>query len=186
MSQGLPLSALAPLQNYSIQNNKGVTAPINNFAQPLNLQAIELNNTHDMTMTKANENVIQPTLPENSEIIHFGQAQQHTVSQNVDKNVNQNVSSEQETHGKNQEKSGKLQQYTENISKGWGWVGALILWFIIFTVLFWLIYYSLKPTFVLSNYSNTVDTAKVLLSAVISSIILVIIIWLVKLAVTRK
>jgi hypothetical protein len=69
---------------------------------------------------------------------------------------------------------------------GWGWLGALILWFIIFTVIFWLIYFSLKPTFVFSNDSNQVDTAKVLLSAVISSIILVIIIWLIKLAVTRK
>src|SRR5436853_3026257 len=26
-----------------------------------------------------------------------------------------------------------------------GWLGALILWFIIFTVLFWLIFYSLRP-----------------------------------------
>jgi hypothetical protein len=69
---------------------------------------------------------------------------------------------------------------------GWGWLGALLLWFIIFTVLFWLIYYSLKPTFVLSNDTDQVDTAKVLLAAVISSLILVAIIWLIKLAVTRK
>lgn len=69
---------------------------------------------------------------------------------------------------------------------GWGWLGALILWFIVFTVLFWLIYYSLKPSFVLQTDSNQVDTAKVLLAAVISAIILVIIIWLIKLAVTRQ
>jgi len=72
-----------------------------------------------------------------------------------------------------------------NSSYGWGWLGALILWFIIFTVLFWLIYYSLKPSFVLQNDSNQVDTAKVLLAAVISALILVIIIWLIKAALTR-
>jgi hypothetical protein len=71
-------------------------------------------------------------------------------------------------------------------SYGWGWLGALVLWFIIFTVLFWLIYYSLKPSFVLQTDSNQVDTAKVLLAAVISAIILVIIIWLIKAALTRN
>lgn len=69
---------------------------------------------------------------------------------------------------------------------GWGWLGALILWFIIFTVLFWLIYYSLKPSFVLQTDSNQVDTAKVLLAAVISALILVIIIWLIKAAISRR
>ena len=69
---------------------------------------------------------------------------------------------------------------------GWGWLGALILWFIIITVLFWLIYYSLKPSFVLQTDSNQVDTAKVLLAAVISALILVIIIWLIKAALTRN
>lgn len=69
---------------------------------------------------------------------------------------------------------------------GWGWLGALILWFIIFTVLFWLIFYSLKPSFVLQSDSNQVDTAKVLLAAVIAALILVIIIWLIKAAVTRR
>jgi uncharacterized low-complexity protein len=73
-----------------------------------------------------------------------------------------------------------------DLGYGWGWLGALIIWFIIFTVLFWLIYYSLKPSFVLSNDSNQVDTAKVLLSAVISALILVIIIWLIKIAINRK
>jgi hypothetical protein len=67
----------------------------------------------------------------------------------------------------------------------WGWLGALILWFIIFTVLFWLLLFSLKPEFVLKNYSKEVDTGKVLLSAVIAALILVIILWLVRLAVRR-
>jgi len=69
---------------------------------------------------------------------------------------------------------------------GWGWLGALILWFIIFTVLFWLIYYSLKPGFVLQSGTNQVDTAKVLLAAVITSLVVVIVIWLIKIAVTRQ
>lgn len=69
---------------------------------------------------------------------------------------------------------------------GWGWLGALILWFIIFTVLFWLIFYSLKPAFVLQSDTNQVDTAKVLLAAVIAALILVIIIWLIKAAVSRR
>ena len=63
---------------------------------------------------------------------------------------------------------------------GWGWFGALILWFIIFIVLFWLIYYSLKPSFVLQTDSNQVDTAKVLAAAVITSAIIVFLIWLLK------
>lgn len=69
--------------------------------------------------------------------------------------------------------------HNSKYSSGWGWLGALILWFIIFTVLFWLIYYSLKPGFVL-NADGDVDTGKVLLASVISSLILVIIIWLIK------
>lgn len=73
-----------------------------------------------------------------------------------------------------------------DVGYGWGWLGALVLWFVVFTVLFWLIYYSLKPSFVLQSNSNQVDTAKVLLSAVISSLILVILIWLIKAAVSRR
>ena len=60
-----------------------------------------------------------------------------------------------------------------------GWLGMLLLWFIIFTVLFWLIFYSLKPAWAL-NADGSVNTGKVLLAAVVSSIILVIVIWLIK------
>ncbi len=67
----------------------------------------------------------------------------------------------------------------------WGWFGALVLWFIVFTILFWLIYYSLKPSFVLQTDSNQVDTSKVLLYSLISALILVLLIWLIKLAVNR-
>lgn len=68
----------------------------------------------------------------------------------------------------------------------WTWLGAILLWFVIFTVLFWLIYYSLKPAFVLQNDSNQIDTAKVLLASVISALILVIIIWLIRMAIGKK
>lgn len=67
----------------------------------------------------------------------------------------------------------------------WGWFGALVLWFIVFTILFWLIFYSLKPSFVLQTDSNQVDTSKVLLFSVLSALILVIIMWLIKLAINR-
>ena len=72
----------------------------------------------------------------------------------------------------------------DSLGMGWGWVGTLIMWFIIFTVLFWLIFYSLKPSFVLTN--GVVDTGKVLLSAVIAALILVVIVWLIKAAISRK
>ena len=63
---------------------------------------------------------------------------------------------------------------------GWEWLGSFILWFIVFIVLFWLIFYSLKPPFVLQSDSNQVDTAKVLLAAVISAFILVVLVYLIK------
>lgn len=67
----------------------------------------------------------------------------------------------------------------------WSWFGASILWFIIFIVLFWLIYYSLKPSFVFQVDSTQVDTAKVLLGAVISALILIIIVWLIKVVINK-
>lgn len=69
---------------------------------------------------------------------------------------------------------------------GWGWLGSIILWSIIFTVLFWLIFYSLKPAFVLQTDSNQVDTAKVLLAAVIAALILVAAIILIKFLINRS
>lgn len=93
----------------------------------------------------------------------------------------------------NDEKSCPIQDKTDecntcelnNVDAGmygwkWGWLGALILWFIIFTVLWWLIFFSLKPSFVLQKDSNQVDTSKVLLYSVIVALILVIFIWLIK------
>jgi hypothetical protein len=72
-----------------------------------------------------------------------------------------------------------------DMGHGWGWLGALIMWLLIFIVFFWLVFFSLKPTWVLKSGTQEVDTAKVLLAAVIAAVILVIIIWLIKLAISR-
>lgn len=72
-----------------------------------------------------------------------------------------------------------------DMGHGWGWLGALIMWLLIFIVFFWLVFFSLKPSWVLKSGTQEVDTAKVLLAAVIAAVILVIIIWLIKLAVSR-
>lgn len=66
----------------------------------------------------------------------------------------------------------------------WGWVGQLVIWLVIFTVLWWLILYSLKPSFVQTN--GQVDTAKVLLYAVLAAAFTVLIVWLIKAAIARK
>jgi len=71
---------------------------------------------------------------------------------------------------------------TKSVNSSWEWFGLFVLWFIALTVLFWLVYYSLKPPFVLQSDGNQVDTAKVLLSAVISAFFLIVIIWLIKAA----
>ncbi len=67
----------------------------------------------------------------------------------------------------------------EKSSYSLGWLGMLLLWFIIFTVLFWLIFYSLRPDWAL-NADGSVNTGKVLLASIIAAIILVIVIWLIK------
>ena len=66
-----------------------------------------------------------------------------------------------------------------NYSFAMGWLGLLILWFVIFTVLFWLIFYSLQPAWVLNN-DGSVNVGKVLLAAVVCAILLIIVIWLIK------
>lgn len=65
-----------------------------------------------------------------------------------------------------------------------GWLGMLLLWFIIFTVLFWLIYYSLNPNFV-QNEDGSVNTSKTLLFSILSSVVLVIVIWIIYACVTH-
>lgn len=67
---------------------------------------------------------------------------------------------------------------------GWDWesFGIFVLSLIVLIVLFWIVFYSLKPPFVLQPDSNQVDTSKVLLAAVVSAFILVLLIWLIRAA----
>lgn len=62
---------------------------------------------------------------------------------------------------------------------GYRWAGMLLLWFIVFVVLFWLIFYSLKPGFISRKDNDEIDTGKVLLAAILAALILIIIIWLI-------
>ena len=73
----------------------------------------------------------------------------------------------------------------QNTMQGWGWLAALVMWFILLTVFLWLIIFSLRPSWVLNSGTQQVDTAKVLLAAVIGAVILLVIFWLIKLAVSR-
>jgi hypothetical protein len=66
----------------------------------------------------------------------------------------------------------------------WGWLAQLIIWLVIFTVIWWLILYSLKPSFVLTN--GLVDSAKVLLYSVIAASLTMLIVYLIKAAVYRR
>lgn len=64
-------------------------------------------------------------------------------------------------------------------SFGFGWLGILILWFIIFTIIFWLIFFSLQPEWAM-NADGSTNTSKIFLASIIAAIILIIIIWLIK------
>jgi len=56
----------------------------------------------------------------------------------------------------------------------WSWA-SLILWFIVFTILFWLGLYALRPVG-LQNADGTVNVGKALLAAVILAIVLTLIV----------
>ena len=61
------------------------------------------------------------------------------------------------------------------------WITMTLLWFIIFSVFFWLIYFSLTPKFVMSTSNpGQVDETKVLICSIVSSIILVAVIIILK------
>lgn len=73
--------------------------------------------------------------------------------------------------------------------KGYGMtsgVGALIVWFVIIFIITWLILYGVKPDIVMNKDTNQVDIGKLILSAVVISLIIIIIIWLIKSFVGRK
>lgn len=72
-----------------------------------------------------------------------------------------------------------LTHMSNDMGRGWAWFGLILIWLIIFLVVFWLIYYSLHPSFVLDPNGQT-DTAKVLLYAFITAIVVIIILWIIK------
>lgn len=65
-------------------------------------------------------------------------------------------------------------------------VGALIVWFIIIFIITWLILYGVKPDIVMNKDTNQVDIGKLILSAVVISLIIIIIIWLIKSFASKK
>jgi len=63
---------------------------------------------------------------------------------------------------------------------GLGWIGCIVLWFIVLAVLFWIILYSFAPGIVMRCGTQEVDNGKVLLCAVIAALIIVVIFWIIK------
>lgn len=72
-----------------------------------------------------------------------------------------------------------------SLGYSWGWLASLILWFVIFLVLFWLVFYSLKPSFVMEPDTNQVDVSKVLIASAVVSLILIAVIFLIKMVVRK-
>lgn len=64
--------------------------------------------------------------------------------------------------------------------KNWGSMSCFVVWFVVFVVLFWLMFYSLKPNFVVSADGTGLETGKVLLASVAGALVLVVIIWFIK------
>jgi hypothetical protein len=65
-------------------------------------------------------------------------------------------------------------------------VGALIVWFLVIFVVVILALYSLKPTFCLKKSTIEVDNGKVIISAFVIALLVVLLIWLVQALVRRK
>lgn len=83
---------------------------------------------------------------------------------------------------------GELQYegHTHNyaVGHGWGWLGAMILWFIIFVAFFWIALYSLHPGWVMAN--GSLDLNKVIFYSILMAVILIIIIAIIKFATCRS
>jgi hypothetical protein len=69
---------------------------------------------------------------------------------------------------------------------GWGWFGQLLFWTGVFFIILWFVFYSLKPIWLLRKDSNEIDMGKVVLAALIASVVLVFIIWLLRTCTIRK
>jgi len=57
-------------------------------------------------------------------------------------------------------------------------LGDLLMWFVIFTVIVWILLYSLRPASVMDPNTDEISTKKVLLYSVIIGILLVVLMWL--------
>lgn len=77
----------------------------------------------------------------------------------------------------------KVSVEENKVNRKWSQLAAFILWLIVLTIVFWLIFYSLAPTFVLQTDSNDPDLSKVLFYAFIFAFILLIFIWIIKMCV---
>lgn len=63
-------------------------------------------------------------------------------------------------------------------SNGWGWLAMLLLWFIVVTIFAWLIFYSLRPSYVKNPDTGELDTSRLLLASVIVGVIFIVVAWL--------
>jgi hypothetical protein len=67
----------------------------------------------------------------------------------------------------------------------WRPLAVLLLWFLVFTLLFWLIYVSVKPEFVLTS-DDQVDGWAALLAAAITALIVEVVVLLIKFAISYR
>lgn len=63
-------------------------------------------------------------------------------------------------------------------SNGWGWLAMLVLWFIVVTIFAWLIFYSLRPSYVKNPDTGELDTSRLLLASVIVGVVFIVVVWL--------
>ncbi len=66
----------------------------------------------------------------------------------------------------------------------WEMAAHALMWLIGLTVIFWIIYYSLRPPFVL-NPKKELDTSKILLAAFLTALIIVVLLFIAKFALKK-
>lgn len=83
----------------------------------------------------------------------------------------------------------KVEEKKESYMGGAAGVIALIIWALVIFAAAYLLFYYFRPWFVLTDPNNPnspIDTGKILLASFIVALIALIIIWLIKMAVSRK
>lgn len=68
----------------------------------------------------------------------------------------------------------KHEVYRAQYSVGWGWFGTLLLWLIVLTMFFWLIFFTFPPAFV--KEGDVVSNSRCLLAGFVVALIIVIIV----------